>query len=178
MIREDINYITGNALEPVGEGKKIIVHVCNDIGGWGSGFVVAISKRWKVPEYAYRYWYQENKNPDNKDFFETFHLGMVQPVLVEPYISVVNMIAQHNTISSEPGSTPIKYDALTTCLEKVTQYIAEDLTDEESSVHMPRIGCGLAGGKWEEIEKIVRETLVYKGIPTYVYTLEGDKSWR
>jgi len=25
----------------------------------------------------------------------------------------------------------------------------------ETSVHMPRIGCGLAGGKWEKIETII-----------------------
>ena len=41
-----INYVIGDATQPVGEWPKIIVHVCNDIGGWGRGFVTAISKRW------------------------------------------------------------------------------------------------------------------------------------
>jgi hypothetical protein len=34
---------------------------------------------------------------------------------------------------------------------------------------MPRIGCGLAGGKWEEIEPIIKETLVKAGLSITVY---------
>jgi len=30
-----INYTTGDATDPITEGNKIIVHICNDIGGWG-----------------------------------------------------------------------------------------------------------------------------------------------
>lgn len=40
-----------------------------------------------------------------------------------------------------------------------------------ASVHMPRIGCGLAGGKWEVVGKIIEEELVARGIPTTVYDL-------
>ena len=54
-----INYLEGDATQPIGNGPKIIVHVCNDIGGWGKGFVVAISKRWKEPEAEYRRWYKD-----------------------------------------------------------------------------------------------------------------------
>lgn len=45
----EINYTTGDATQPTGAGPKIIVHICNDIGGWGRGFVVAISNRWSTP---------------------------------------------------------------------------------------------------------------------------------
>ncbi|MEZ4800268.1 MAG: hypothetical protein R2809_10945 [Flavobacteriales bacterium] len=38
-----VNYVTGDATIPQTNGNKIIVHVCNDIGGWGKGFVMAIS---------------------------------------------------------------------------------------------------------------------------------------
>ena len=34
---------------------------------------------------------------------------------------------------------------------------------------MPRIGCGLAGGKWEEIEPIIIRQLCEKDIAVYVY---------
>lgn len=34
---------------------------------------------------------------------------------------------------------------------------------------MPRIGCGLAGGKWERIEPIILEELVAKGVEATVY---------
>jgi O-acetyl-ADP-ribose deacetylase (regulator of RNase III) len=38
-----------------------------------------------------------------------------------------------------------------------------------ASVHMPRIGCGLAGGRWERIEPLVTERLVRAGVPVTVY---------
>jgi hypothetical protein len=34
---------------------------------------------------------------------------------------------------------------------------------------MPRIGCGLAGGKWEMIEPIILRTLIANGIAVSVY---------
>ncbi len=37
---------------------------------------------------------------------------------------------------------------------------------------MPRIGCGLAGGKWEEIEKIIIRTLIHRQVDVYVYDFE------
>lgn len=40
-----IHYITGDATIPIGEGKKIIAHVCNDIGAWGKGFVLPLAKK-------------------------------------------------------------------------------------------------------------------------------------
>ena len=82
------------------------------------------------------------------------------------------MIAQHETIRT--NQTLIRYDALKTCLSK----IASKAKLLNATVHMPRLGCGLAGGKWEEVEKIINETLIAENIQTYVYTLSGDKSWR
>jgi O-acetyl-ADP-ribose deacetylase (regulator of RNase III) len=34
---------------------------------------------------------------------------------------------------------------------------------------MPRIGCGLAGGSWEEIEPIIKRTLTDQGVEVVVY---------
>jgi hypothetical protein len=34
---------------------------------------------------------------------------------------------------------------------------------------MPRIGCGLAGGTWDKIEPLIRETLCAAGVPVTVY---------
>lgn len=49
-----LRVIRGDAPSPQAKGSKIIAHVCNDLGGWGKGFVLAISKRWPEPERAYR----------------------------------------------------------------------------------------------------------------------------
>ena len=48
-MNQGIRYVVGDARSPDSAGNKVIVHVCNDIGGWGKGFVIALSKRWPKP---------------------------------------------------------------------------------------------------------------------------------
>ena len=60
----EILYIKGDATAPIGSGVKVITHICNDIGGWGKGFVLALSKKWKMPEEAYRQWYKSQEELD------------------------------------------------------------------------------------------------------------------
>ena len=83
---KDITYTKGDATRPAGAGNKIIVHICNDIGGWGKGFVMAVSKRWLEPEQQYRQWHQSKQN---------FALGEVQFVQVDLDTWVANMIGHH-----------------------------------------------------------------------------------
>ena len=150
-----IHYTKGDATQPFGDGKKLIVHICNDIGGWGKGFVVAISRRWKAPEMEYRKWAKSNEN---------FKLGGVQFVEVEPNLAVANMIAQAG-IYKRNGIPPIRYEALRETLTKVAEYCQIN----NYAAHMPRIGAGLAGGDWKVIEQIIEETLIENNIPVTVY---------
>jgi O-acetyl-ADP-ribose deacetylase (regulator of RNase III) len=152
-----INYLKGDATAPAGNGAKIICHVCKDVGGWGKGFVLAISKRWPEPETHYRAWHKQGE-PGG------FRLGAIQLVEVEPALAVANMVAQRG-IRPTRGLPPIRYDALLDCLAS----LAERATSLRASVHMPRIGCGLAGGSWPEVERIIGETLLAAAVPVHVY---------
>lgn len=38
-----------------------------------------------------------------------------------------------------------------------------------ATVHMPRIGAGLAGGKWDVAEDIIAKRVCQKGIRVFVY---------
>jgi O-acetyl-ADP-ribose deacetylase (regulator of RNase III) len=152
-----INTTVGDATAPQGEGAKVIVHVCNDVGGWGRGFVMALSRRWPEPEAQYRDWYSRR---DENDFL----LGNVQFVEVEPELWVANLIGQHG-LRPSGGRPPVRYDAIRAGLAKVGEFAIR----HAASVHMPRIGCGLAGGNWEEVEAIVRETLSERDVTVTVY---------
>jgi O-acetyl-ADP-ribose deacetylase (regulator of RNase III) len=152
-----ITYLKGDATQPQGKGSKIIAHICNDLGGWGKGFVLAISKRWKEPEIAYRAWHKERTTSG-------FGLGAVQFVQATPYICVANMLGQRGMKSGSNGP-PIRYEAVRSCLKE----LAREAKEKKASVHMPRIGCGLAGGRWEEIEPIIKEELTSQGIEVTVY---------
>ena len=152
-----IRYIKGDATQPQARGNRIVAHVCNDLGGWGKGFVLAISKRWPEPEAAYRAWHKDRSKND-------FGLGAIQVVPVEPYIWVGNMIAQRGMKTGSNGP-PIRYEAVRACLKK----LAVEANGLGASVLMPRIGCGLAGGRWEEIEPIILDELVSQGVEVTVY---------
>ncbi len=152
-----IRYIQGDATQPQAKGNRVIAHICNDLGGWGKGFVVAISKRWPEPEAEYRAWHKSRSKND-------FGLGAVQLVQVEPFIWVANMVAQRGMKTGSNGP-PIRYEAVRTCLRK----LATEARRLEASIHMPRIGCGLAGGRWDQIEPIIHEELVSQGLAVTVY---------
>ena len=143
------------------EGDKYIIHICNDIGGWGKGFVLAISSRWKEPEKQYR-------------AKKEYKLGTFQSIKVDGNIHVVNMIAQHGT-KWENGIPPIRYDALKTCLEFLNIHI-KTMEDEKliknPSIHCPRIGCGLSGASWDKIEPILNILT----LPVYVYDFKDNNS--
>lgn len=153
-----ISYIKGDATQPIGDGNKIITHVCNDIGGWGRGFVVALSNRWPQPEREYRKWHQSKEN---------FSLGEVIFVQVEENIWVSNMIGQRDTKPDKEGNPPVRYEAIAKALSKVATFA----TEIKASIHMPRIGCGLAGGTWDKMEPIIIRELAMKEIPVTVYDL-------
>lgn len=153
----EIEYVEGDATQPLGEGVKLIAHVCNDAGGWGRGFVRAVSHRWSEPEAAYRRWHRQRA--DNG-----FGLGAVQFVQVGPYLWVANMVGQRG-IKPVGGVVPVRYEAIDTALAAVAVRAAE----LGASVHMPRIGAGLAGGTWSRIEPLIAERLIARGSAVTVY---------
>lgn len=155
-----ITYIIGDATRPAGIGNKVIVHCCNDVGGWGAGFVLALSRRWPEPEASYRAWAEgEIVSPE-------FKLGAVQFVPVSESITVANLIGQSGC-GFFNGKPPVRYEAICTGLRSVAAYAGET----KASVHMPKMGAGLAGGDWGRIESLIRQQLSDQDIPVIVYTL-------
>lgn len=151
-----ITYLKGDATEPVGWGNKIIVHICNDSGMWGAGFVLAISKKWS---HVKSYYQSTAKLPD-------FGLGKTYFIDVENNLSIANMIAQGKTVYE--GSRRVDYVALETCLiyvNKVAEY-------SQATIHMPYIGTGIGGGNWKVIEGIINKCM--SNIDVYVYEFEQE----
>lgn len=154
----EIKYRKGDATSPTKDGNKIIVHICNDVGGWGKGFVMAISNKWKEPEEQYREWYKSKNN---------FSPGQAQFVKVNEDTWVANLIGQRDIKKDKEGVPPIRYEAVANGLQKVGEFAMEI----NGSVHMPRIGCGLAGGTWDKIEPLIKNNLTDKGVEVMVYDI-------
>ncbi|MFT3883152.1 MAG: ImmA/IrrE family metallo-endopeptidase [Gemmatales bacterium] len=131
----DIQYLSGDAIEPRGEGRKIIAHVVNDTTpNWGAGFARAIANRLPTVQEDFINYVEQDR--------ARLKLGQTRYFQVNPHLSVFNMVVQHGY---GQGRQPrIRYHHLEKCLMELSSLASR----EGSSVHMPRIGCGQAGGNW------------------------------
>ena len=158
-----LNYIVGDATNPIGDDKKMIIHCCNDIGGWGSGFVVSLSRKWTQPQNNYHNWFRAKYDEYSG---QEFSLGNVQYVYIDDNTVVCNMIGQRG-IGWSNGRPPIRYGALASCLEKAAEYALK----YGYSIHAPRFGAVLAGGEWADIEWLIKKVILPYGIDVTIYDL-------
>lgn len=159
--------VKGNVLDSEVKGIKLIPHVCNDRGGFGSGFAYAVAKKYVNVQLQYFNLFR------NGFYYDIFQNVVVNPILGQIQIleakelnqsissvRVANMIAQ----STPGGETingiyvpPIRYECLRECMLRVAQFINNSNRKDEISIHAPFFGCGLAGGTKDEVLKLVDE---------------------
>ncbi len=158
-----LHYIVGDATLPAGK-RPMIAHVVNNLGYWGKGFSGELSRRY--PETT-RY-YQDRLRRESRVTQPDYLLGTVffQPIF-RPFgghIMVAHMVAQRGLFHWKENPVPLIYGALYDCLLQV----ANTAFEEEYTVHMPKIGAGLARGFWQEISTILEQTVSHL-VPTIVY---------
>lgn len=163
-----IRYVTDDATRPKARENEhvILPHVCNAVGGWGKGFVGPLGRRYPLAQASYRAWYAgrlHNAPP--------FRLGAVLMVPVAPRLTIAHMIAQTFIKRGRIALIPLSYLALMECLETVAKHAAND----GATLHMPRIGTGLAGGTWSEVSRTIENACARHNVPVTVYTLTGDE---
>lgn len=147
-----VNYIHGNLFDfierPTSNDvscRHVIVHVVNDVGAWGRGFVLNLSKHFVEPEKHYR------KNWSSR------RLGDVDIVTTDrDDVVVANVFGQHG-LRSLKNKRPVDYDALFSGLVKLKEFANSQKV--KIVFHMPKIGSGLGGGNWEIIEMLVDHAL-------------------
>lgn len=157
-----IQYLQGSAIEPRGMDHRIIAHLVNDATpNWGgNGLASALRRKWPVVQDEFRQWAQEAGQ---------FTLGGAHCTQAERGISVFTMIAQHGYgASTRPR---VRYEALASCLMR----LGEEAISLGASVHIPRVGCGQAGGDWEVVEELLKIALLSRGVRVTVYDLPGTK---
>jgi O-acetyl-ADP-ribose deacetylase (regulator of RNase III) len=158
-----ITFVRGDATSVRGVGKRLLIQLVNDdaLTWGGGGFSAAVRRKWPLAQKAFTQQVIADK--------ATLQLGNVIMHDLQHEVTLVSVIAQKGYgISTRPR---IRYAALREGLLKV----AEAAKKTGASVHMPRIGTGLAGGAWPVVEEIVREVLVGTSIPVFVYDLPQGK---
>lgn len=151
--------VQGDALDPRGDGPKIVAHVVPDSStAWGGGgFAAALRKRF--PE-AWQHFRDQVHSSDSG-----LRLGKGYRGHLTPDTYVFHMVAQHGV---GPSITPrIRYAALEGCLAQLKRWA----TQLNASVHMPRIGSGHAGGNWQVIKEMILAEVADEATPTIIYTL-------
>jgi O-acetyl-ADP-ribose deacetylase (regulator of RNase III) len=172
---KEITYVTGDATAPprFPNERVLIAHVVNDEGKWGRGFVVALSKRDTRPEREYRTWHAKNA------LHHSSILGKVQEVPYSPLGArtssfntwVANMCAQRGVRRGAEDPQALDVEALTWCLRDVARWVGEG---RYTRVVMPRIGCGLGGGRWADVRQIIETELCARDVDVTVYSLPGE----
>jgi O-acetyl-ADP-ribose deacetylase (regulator of RNase III) len=161
-----IHYIIGDATLPI-ETKaenRLIVHCCNSLGAWGAGFVVPLGRRYPLAKEGYKKFIDENSGKSI--------LGEVNDVPVGKHLYVENLIGQSFLHKKPNGEIPCNYIAIETGFLNIIKKHRENF-----SVHMPRIGCGLAGGDWETIEEIIHRIFIdIADVDVYVYDLKKQEN--
>jgi O-acetyl-ADP-ribose deacetylase (regulator of RNase III) len=153
-----VKYLRGDATQPRGVGSRIIVQVVNDKAiSWGKGFSVAVRKMWPHAQKEFTEWVLTRRSE--------FKLGNVHFAGLQDSMELASLVAQHGY---GPSLFPrIQYSALEECLSKLASHAKE----ARASVHMPRIGCGEAGGDWNIVSEIIDEQVCRKDVDVTVYDL-------
>lgn len=164
-----LKIVEGDATEPQTVHEKevvVIVHICNNENKWGSGFVLALNKKWKEPEQVYRSFCERHIKPT----LTLPILGKVCYAKIDNHLVIANMIGQDGTISTD-NPIPIKYKALVNCMSEVFAYIEmiKAQTSNPVVIHCPKFGSLRAKGNWEFILELIREIWLEQGIDVVVY---------
>jgi hypothetical protein len=114
----------------------IIAHLCNHVGAWGKGFVLAVNDLSMGPKIAYKAYAQVCN--------QQCPLGVTQMIECQPDLWVANMIAQNGLDKSAVANgVLVDYNALQECLKTVFRRAVV----LKCNVHIPAgMGSGLAGG--------------------------------
>lgn len=156
-----VQYLVGDAADPIGEGTRIIAHCCNHLGYWGAGFTQVLDRYYPKVGTDYRAWIKLGF-----ELRTARQLGEVRYASADDDLIVASIVGQDG-IKGAKNVKPIRYSALGVGLQDV----AKRAIAEACSVHMPRIGCGLAGGTWDKVEPLIQQHLIRLGVPVYVYDL-------
>lgn len=121
-----------------------IVQGVNSRNSHGSGLAKSISEKWPQVKKEYHKFYSL------KGYLGIGEFSIV-PVDLELNLHVVNMVTQDNF--GYDGKVYVSYSAIEVGLINLCKHI--EFNGLEKTIHLPKIGCGLAGGDWSIVSGII-----------------------
>lgn len=148
--------IDGNVIEGFKKGEfDVIAHGCNCYATMGAGIALTIGK-----EFPEAYWADKNFSIPNG----IKRLGKLTWAEIEDLGIIFNLYSQYN-----PGPD-FRLDAFRKSLVAMKKVMKKELAytnldgkleflPENIRIGLPLIGCGIGGGKWPEVAKVIQEEL-------------------
>jgi len=142
--------IEGNLVELALNGQfNIIAHGCNCFCRMKRGIAPQIAKEFDSAEVA-----------DNQTETGDFNKLGNYSYSYQKGIYIINCYSQFRWDST---TRPLDYEALTLCLRKINMQFPG------KHIGLPKIGCGLAGGNWDVVKKIIQQELKNMNITIVIY---------
>lgn len=120
--------------------QKYIAHGVNCQGVMGSGVAKVLYTKWPRIKQDYLHFSKLHTSSDL--------LGNVRYVNVDQNKTIINCYTQE--YYGRDGELYLSYDALRKCFERLSNHNLGEIA-------IPKIGCGLAGGDWEQVKAIINE---------------------
>jgi len=148
--------INGNLITLAKEGVfDVIGHGCNCFCTMKRGIAPQMANEFRCDKYPLEYPdFKGDINKLGQIDFDHVEIQLENRDQICKEIQVVNMYTQYHWNDPDPLSgVPLNYDALYLCLLKMNHLF------KANHIGLPKIGCGLAGGDWERVKKIIKNTL-------------------
>jgi O-acetyl-ADP-ribose deacetylase (regulator of RNase III) len=158
-----INYVDGDLIDLAKKGMfNVIVHGANCHSRMGAGIAPQMAKAFGCDRFSMELWGSDVNKLGNIDY-QTVVLGENRIWSLEdaknnrnePELTVVNAYTQFNygRNHADGDLRPFDYEAFTICMRKINmEFVGKH-------IGMPKIGAGLAGGRWRSIEQIINVEL-------------------
>lgn len=139
-----INYFNSD-LVPILKDRKfqVFAHGCNCFCTMGAGIALHVKK--EFPE-AYNDDLKTEKGDKKK-------LGTIRVIDIGNNKFVINAYTQYAFWGHRPN---VSYSAIYDCFEKINHFMTRNSL---SDLTIPKIGAGLAGGNWDDIERLIKKTM-------------------
>lgn len=121
----------------------LILHGCNTKGVMGAGIAKQIAAKYPIVYSRYAGYC---------DVWDNI-LGECLFVNISPELTIGNLFTQ-DSYGRDPNIRYVSYDAVDNCFKKI-----HSIYNENTPIHFPKIGAGLANGDWNVIQSIIEHRL-------------------
>ena len=164
-----IEYVDGNLIaflqnwNKTGNKRIYSAHGCNCFAAMGSGYAPQLARAFPLVKFADDQYHGTFED----DRARALHmLGTVCGVEISRNLTIFNAYTQYH-----PGPD-LRLPQLAKAFQDINDRIecCAEMDNRESTLLIPKIGAGVAGGNWEEISKVIDDNTPNIGVIVFEYT--------